>query len=95
MTDRTVLVERGGAIALLTLNRPDQANALDATMLAELADAESTLAGDESVRVLVVTGAGHDRPARGAVRRPSLRWRHSSVGAHRGGVGGEAHDHDG
>ena len=58
MTDHTVLVERRGAIALLTLNRPDQANALDATMLAELADAESTLAGDESVRVLVVTGAG-------------------------------------
>jgi enoyl-CoA hydratase/carnithine racemase len=58
MPGQTVLIERRGAIALLSLNRPDQANALDAAMLAELADAERELADDESVRVVVVTGAG-------------------------------------
>jgi enoyl-CoA hydratase len=51
-------VERQGAVATITVNRPEALNAIDL----EHADALHThleeLAGDESVRVVVLTGAG-------------------------------------
>ena len=53
-----VLLERRGAVALLTLNRPDVLNALDAATLAALAARSAELARDASVRAVVVTGAG-------------------------------------
>lgn len=45
-------------VATLTLNRPRQYNALSAALLAALHEALDGLAKDESVRVVVVTGAG-------------------------------------
>lgn len=53
-----VLEERRGAVALLTLNRPDVLNALSRALLAALRDAARALAGDAAVRAVVVTGAG-------------------------------------
>jgi enoyl-CoA hydratase len=53
-----VLLERRGAVALLTLNRPDVLNALDAATLAALAGRSEEIAGDATVRAVVVTGAG-------------------------------------
>ena len=53
-----VLLERRGAVALLTLNRPDVLNALDAASLAALAARSEEIARDASVRAVVVTGAG-------------------------------------
>jgi len=53
-----VLFERRGAVALLTLNRPDVLNALDAATLTALATRSAELARDASVRAVVVTGAG-------------------------------------
>jgi enoyl-CoA hydratase len=53
-----VLLERRGAVALLTLNRPDVLNALDAATLAALAARTGEIARDASVRAVVVTGAG-------------------------------------
>lgn len=45
-------------IASLTLNRPEQYNALSEQMLAALLDALEALAADASVRVVVLGGAG-------------------------------------
>jgi enoyl-CoA hydratase/carnithine racemase len=45
-------------VAFLTLNRPRQFNALSAALLAELHAALDAIANDESVRVVVITGAG-------------------------------------
>jgi enoyl-CoA hydratase/carnithine racemase len=45
-------------VATLTLNRPRQFNALSGALLAALHRSVDAIAGDESVRVVVVTGAG-------------------------------------
>ncbi|MCU1413224.1 MAG: 2-(1,2-epoxy,2-dihydrophenyl)acetyl-CoA isomerase [Microbacteriaceae bacterium] len=45
-------------IATVTLNRPDKLNALDLSLRLELLDAFRELATDESVRVVILTGAG-------------------------------------
>ena len=50
--------ERRGAVALLTLNRPDVLNSLDRATLESLAAALGEVAGDDSVRAVVLTGAG-------------------------------------
>jgi methylglutaconyl-CoA hydratase len=47
-------------IARITLNRPERRNALDQELLTELRDALGVSAKDESVRAVVVTGAGKD-----------------------------------
>ena len=45
-------------IAILTLNRPERLNALNDLMIDEIGDAVENVSGDDSVRVLVLTGAG-------------------------------------
>jgi enoyl-CoA hydratase/carnithine racemase len=53
-----VLSERRGAILLLTLNRPDTSNALHPDLVRQLGDALVAAATDESVNVVIITGAG-------------------------------------
>lgn len=53
-----VLVERTGAIATLTLNRPTQYNALSGEMLAALQEALDGIAADTTVRVVILAAAG-------------------------------------
>ena len=53
-----VLLERKGATALLTLNRPDVLNALSTDLLVALRDTVRSLDGDAGVRAVVLTGAG-------------------------------------
>jgi enoyl-CoA hydratase len=53
-----VLSARHGAVALLTLNRPDALNALSSALLAELGARIDEVAADASARALVITGAG-------------------------------------
>ncbi|SKB28400.1 enoyl-CoA hydratase [Sphingopyxis flava] len=53
-----VLVTRDDAVATVTLNRPEAMNALSRALRAELAAAMRDLAADESVRAIVLTGAG-------------------------------------
>lgn len=45
-------------VAVVTLDRPERANALDPAMLAELADAWRRIAADDAIRCAVLTGAG-------------------------------------
>ncbi len=45
-------------IALVTLNRPASANALDEQLIRDLGELWRTLAGDRSIRCIVLTGAG-------------------------------------
>ncbi len=51
-------VDRDGAVAVLTINRPEKRNAMSAAMWAALPGLLAELADDPGVRVLVVTGAG-------------------------------------
>jgi methylglutaconyl-CoA hydratase len=47
-------------IARITLNRPDKRNALDNDIVLEFKDALARASADDSVRVVLVTGAGKD-----------------------------------
>jgi len=48
----------GDGVALVTLNRPEKLNAMTARMGAELADAMAEADADDTVRAVVMTGAG-------------------------------------
>jgi enoyl-CoA hydratase/carnithine racemase len=54
----TVLEERRDGVLLLTLNRPRQKNAFNATQWRELSEALAEARADDAVRAVVVTGAG-------------------------------------
>ena len=53
---RTLLTSVDRGVATITLNRPQQLNAIGDGMRDELADAYRTCDRDESVRVIVLTG---------------------------------------
>ncbi|MGI9592334.1 MAG: enoyl-CoA hydratase/isomerase family protein [Myxococcota bacterium] len=53
-----VLVEREGAIATLTLNRPERMNAISGPMLAKLPLDLQELDADPEIRCIILTGAG-------------------------------------
>jgi enoyl-CoA hydratase len=53
-----ILYEKEGAIARITLNRPEAHNALTPEMLCRLADAVCDFAADPDLRVAILTGAG-------------------------------------
>lgn len=55
-----ILYSADGAIARLTLNRPDKRNALDAEIVSEIKAALHKAAADSSIRVVVISGAGKD-----------------------------------
>ena len=53
-----VLTERRGNVLLITLNRPEVRNAVNAALAAGMAEALDELDGDEELSVGVLTGAG-------------------------------------
>jgi len=57
MSYETILVEKRGAVTLVTLNRPQALNALNSTVLAELIDAFAAYDADPEQRCLVLTGS--------------------------------------
>ncbi len=53
-----VLVEKKDAVAVVTVNRPEALNALNSEVLGALDEAVDDVLNDDSVRVIVFTGAG-------------------------------------
>jgi enoyl-CoA hydratase len=53
-----ILVEREAPIATVTINRPNKLNAINWSVIAELADALEELDRDDTIRCIVLTGAG-------------------------------------
>lgn len=61
MTDyQKIIYSIDQAVARITLNRPDKRNALDDGIVSEFKDALRAAREDQSVRVVLVTGAGKD-----------------------------------
>jgi 2-(1,2-epoxy-1,2-dihydrophenyl)acetyl-CoA isomerase len=58
MSYETVIWEQGGGVGRLTLNRPDSLNAWTAQFGADLKSVIEGEAADESVRAVLITGAG-------------------------------------
>ena len=53
-----ITLERRGAVAILTLNRPDRLNAISTALRNDVTRAVGVVKADDDVRVLVLTGAG-------------------------------------
>ena len=67
MTDyATILVERRGAVTLVTLNRPEALNALSSAVLEDLIAAFAAFEADDTQRCAVITGSGEKAFAAGA-----------------------------
>lgn len=66
MTTTNVKVDREGAVATVTIDRPERLNALNNATLAELKQAFGTLAHDAEVRACVLTGSGEKAFVAGA-----------------------------
>jgi enoyl-CoA hydratase len=66
MSFENLLLERDGAVLIVTLNRPKVLNALNAQTLAELGQVITDAGKDDAVRVVVLTGAGEKSFVAGA-----------------------------
>ncbi len=81
-----LLVERDGAVATLTINRPHVLNALNRSTLADLRQALAEVKEDGQVRVVIITGAGDKAFVAGAdigelaVLSPALGREHALAG---------------
>jgi len=53
-----LLLERRGAVSVLTVNRPEKMNAIDRALLGEIAEAVDAFLADPAQGALIVTGAG-------------------------------------
>jgi enoyl-CoA hydratase len=53
---RTILIERRGAVGIVTLNRPQALNALNKALVAELASAIDEFERDDAIGAIVLTG---------------------------------------
>lgn len=58
MTGTVLLEKRAGELAVITLNRPQAANALSKEMLFDLDEVLENLKKDRSIRVVILTGSG-------------------------------------
>jgi len=66
MAYENILLEINDSIATITLNRPKVLNALNQALLIELGTAVDEIAANDSVRVVLLTGAGEKAFAAGA-----------------------------
>lgn len=58
MNFNTIVLEKKNAVAKITLNRPQVLNALNTELLSELRAALHDISTDQSIRLVVLTGAG-------------------------------------
>jgi methylglutaconyl-CoA hydratase len=54
----SLAIERQGPIGLITLNRPERHNAFDDVLIQELTETLRSMEAEESIRVVVLSGAG-------------------------------------
>ncbi|HUF24091.1 MAG TPA: enoyl-CoA hydratase-related protein [Vicinamibacterales bacterium] len=66
MAFENLILERDGAVAIVTINRPNVLNALNTATMEELAAVMGELGADEAVRAVVLTGAGEKSFVAGA-----------------------------
>ena len=66
MAYENLLVERDGAVLVITINRPEKLNALNTKTVTELGAAVQEAKADAAVRVVVLTGAGEKSFVAGA-----------------------------
>lgn len=58
MTYETLKVDKEGAVAIVTLNRPEHLNALNTVLFRELGEALNELEDDNQINVVMFTGSG-------------------------------------
>ncbi len=58
MSEPVILVEKSGAVATVTLNRPGAMNALSRDLRKAIAETFEELEADDNIRVAILTGAG-------------------------------------
>jgi len=63
---KLILTTQEGAVATITLNRPDKLNALNMALMDEIVAALEAMEADDSVRAVILTGAGTRAFAAGA-----------------------------
>jgi enoyl-CoA hydratase len=86
MTYEHLLIERDGAVAIVTLNRPRVLNALNTATIRELGHAMAAFGADPDVRAVVLTGAGEKAFVAGAdinelaVQSPAEGKEHATAG---------------
>ena len=82
--EAVVLAEQQGAVVRLTINRPERRNALNAEVLDRLRSELARVKADDSVRVVVLTGAGERAFSAGAdlVGADSPAAGHGAPGLH-------------
>ena len=73
MSTPSVQVETRGAVALVTLNRPDSANTLNLEIAMDLLAAAMTCGRNPAVRAVVLTGAGRQFCFGGDLRAMAMR----------------------
>ncbi|PYX67975.1 MAG: hypothetical protein DMG78_26455 [Acidobacteria bacterium] len=56
--DKHILLEREGAIAIITVNNSQRANVLSRAIMDEIARAVEVIAADDTLRSAIITGAG-------------------------------------
>jgi enoyl-CoA hydratase len=66
MSFKTLLVETRDGVSLVTINRPEKLNALNAQVMRELDELFAALGADPQVRGVIVTGAGEKAFVAGA-----------------------------
>jgi enoyl-CoA hydratase len=57
MSYQTILVKTDGPVAIVTLNRPDALNALNARLMDELSEAIDGFEADDQIRCILITGS--------------------------------------
>lgn len=76
MTDRSVVYEVDGPVAMITLNRPEKVNAINAAMIAELSTALDRADCDRTIGAVLLAGAG-----RGFCSGQDLSERYAAAGS--------------
>ena len=87
MAERTLEIDRAGAVVRVWMNRPAVHNALNEEMIDELAEEFLSLGEDASVRVIVLSGRGKSFSAGGDIdymRRQGAAPRESNLATARG-----------